>query len=714
MILAAGIPDEIPWQARWLRMRAPYIMEKKIQMDRIGGIKKMKKRLAMLLALLLVVSGASALAQAPEMPGGDGMTRISRPERVVDRIGLQLGSTIIVGTTTPMTGVFGTDLLVGTTADMDVRDLLEGYRTIAPTRMQEMVFDGTAVQSVNTTQEANGDRTYTIQLTEGLTYNDGSPVTSKDYLFSVLLSSSPVLSELNIAHRGYDHIVGIDAFRAGDVNLVAGLRYVSDLAFTIRIAGRYLPYFYGMEMLNITPYPMQVIAPGCDILDYGDGVFIGPAEAAEPAAADLPYTPGQFGAEMLRETLLNPQTGYVYNPRVTAGPYQLEAFNPVTNHATLVVNGRYRGNFEGQSPHIERIEFRLVRNETMMGMLRDGEIDLLNKVSNLTQVNEGLELADTQRQVNRAVYPRSGLAFLSFATEQGVTADASVRKAISRAVDREKLIEVALGVANGVSVHGYYGIGQWMINTTFPADPETGSERLVVQEIVEALKYDYGMEEAKNFLVQGGWTLNATGGPFAEGVDDIRHMNADGNLIPLMINWVLPVESAVAQVLKVMLQESFTELGIGLRITEMPMSEMLRHYFRETERTFDMFFLASNFGSVFDPYYDFHTGDEFQGQLNATGLRDEELMNLALQMRTTNPADARKYVEAWIEFQHRFAELMPVAPLYSNVYFDFFPLDLQDYNIMQHPSWAPALLYAWFGDAPLEEGDSEYVELLDE
>ena len=672
----------------------------------------MRKWLAMLLSLLLAVSSTAALAQAPDTANaanGDGMTRISRPERVVDQIGLQAGTEIVVGTTTPMSGLFGTSLMVGTTADMDVRDLIEGYSTIATTRTQEMVFDGTAVQNVSTAQESNGDRSYTVTLNADLTYCDGTPITSKDYLFSILLSTSPLLPELNMQGGSFEQVVGIDAYRAGETNLIQGARYISDTSFSVRIGSQYLPYFYGMAMLNITPYPYSVIAPGCDILDDGDGVYIGSSAAELMNAANLPYTPGEFNADMLLETMLNPATGYVFNPKVTAGPYKLEAFNPLVNHATLVVNELYHGNFEGQRPHIERIEFRLVRNETMIGMLRDGEIGLLNKVSNLVPVNDGLQLADSERMVNRTIYPRSGLAFLSFACEEGVGSYESVRKAISRAIDREKLIEDALGVVNGVPVHGYYGIGQWMINTTFPADPEAGLDRLIVQEAVDALKYDYSIQSAKDFLVQDGWTLNEGGEPFVEGVDDIRHLQADGLLIPLTIQWAIPNESVVAQTLKQMVQQSFQELGIGLLIAEMPMSELLHYYFRETERTYDMFFLASNFGTVFDPYFDFHIEDEYQGQLNTTGLRDEKLMDHANDMRTTNPSDPRKYVEAWIRFQNRFAELMPVAPLYSNVYFDFYPLDLQDYNIMQHSSWASALLYAWFGDSAAL--DSDFVEL---
>lgn len=662
-----------------------------------------------MLVAILVLTSCQALAQAPGVE--DGMTRVTRPERVVDTIGLQRGTEITVGSTTPLSGAFGTNLMVGTTSDMDVRHLLEGYTTIATTRTQEMVFDGTAVQSVDTKQEQNGDRTYTIELAEGLTYNDGSPITSKDYLFTLLLSTSPLLRKLGLSALGFDHLVGMEAYKNGETNVLEGARYVSDTVFTLRVSGEFLPYFYGMQMLNITPYPYAVIAPGCDIIDTEQGVQIGFGSDAATMDATRGYTPGVFDEAMLRETLLNRETGYIFNPKITAGPYYLESYDRATGKASFSVNERYQGNYEGQKPHIEKIHFMRVWNGTMIDELRSGTVQLLNKVANIGPVTEGLELADRERLAGKDVYPRTGLAMLSFACEQGPTQYESVRRAIARCVDREELVKATLGEANGIPVYAYYGMGQWMINTSFPAEPENDKEALVVQDAVNSLKFSCGIAEAKQELVDGGWTLNESGEPFVEGVDSVRYLNEQGLSVPLEIKWAIPSESQVADILKGMLAEAFVELGIGLEITEMPFEDLLPYYYRETERTYDMFFLASNFGNVFDPYFDFNTADEYQGQLNTTGLRDEGLMELSVAMRVTNPSETRAYVDSWIAFQRRFVEVMPVAPLYSNVYFDFFPRDLQDYNIAQHSNWGSAISYAWFGDSPVEEDNP--LEVLD-
>ena len=657
----------------------------------------MKRLTAIALALLLAAAGMTAMA---EDASGMMSIRLSRPERAAaDPIGLQRGTEITAGTTTPFSGVIGTDLLEGTTTDKDIRNLLEGYATVAIADDQGALFDGTAVRNIGAAEEANGDFTYTIEISQGLTYNDGSPITSKDYLFTILLYTSPELKAVHIPPKGFDHIAGVEAYHAGETSGLAGARYVSDTAFTIRINGESLPYFYGMEILNITPYPYRVIAPGCDVMDDGQGAYIGSSpEARDLDSAGLPYTPGVFDAAMLRETLLNERTGYAYNPRVTAGPYMLDTIDLLTNRASLVANNLYRGNFEGQKPHIQRVSIQAVRDETLMELLADGSVDLVSRVHSANVVSEGLRLADEEHVLNRSAYPRGGLAYLSFSCEQGATSFVSVRRAIARAVDQESFIRSVFGAAYAMPVYGYYGIGQWMIDEVFSEDPENGLRELNVRDILDSLKYEYSLQDAKDILISAGWTQNAHRGRFVEGVDEIRYLDAPGAPIPLVIHWAIPSESRVAHTLKDMLTDAFRELGIGLTITELPFDEMLRYYFRETDRTFDMFFLANNFGSMFDPYNDFQMDEEYQGRSNVTGYVDDVLLSMTRRMRMTDPANTRQYVTNWVEFQRRFVEMMPVAPLYSNYDFDFYPLGLQNYNITQYQGWASAICYAWYGE----------------
>ena len=73
-------------------------------------------------------------------------------------------------------------------------------------------------------------------------------------------------------------------------------------------------------------------------------------------------------------------------------------------------------------------------------------------------------------------------------------------------------------------------------------------------------------------------------------------------------------------------------------------------------------------------------------------------------MRRTAPGDVYEYCRKWTAFQERFSQTLPLLPVYSNVYFDFYTSALQNYEPMKQVSWAQEILYAFYGDAPKDAG----------
>ena len=59
-------------------------------------------------------------------------------------------------------------------------------------------------------------------------------------------------------------------------------------------------------------------------------------------------------------------------------------------------------------------------------------------------------------------------------------------------------------------------------------------------------------------------------------------------------------------------------------------------------------------------------------------MTDKELYQMAVDLRRTEPGNTLEYCERWLKFQERFSEVLPMIPLYSNIYFDFYPRILQD------------------------------------
>jgi hypothetical protein len=156
--------------------------------------------------------------------------------------------------------------------------------------------------------------------------------------------------------------------------------------------------------------------------------------------------------------------------------------------------------------------------------------------------------------------------------------------------------------------------------------------------------------------------------------------------------------------------KNLRSIGVDAQYDEIPFQEMLAHYYRQTERTYHIMLLATNFQYVFDPYYTFHSDDVYQGVHNTTGIRDEELERLAYVMRRIVPGENETYLQKWMDFQRHWAEELPMAPLCSNVYFDFFRPDLQNYIITSSNTWAAALLYSYLG----ESRDAEPANLAED
>ena len=92
----------------------------------------------------------------------------------------------------PAAGDFFCSLWGNITSDMDIRFLLHGYDLIY-WQNDEGVFlpNDTVVSKLTVSQDARGNRTFNFELCDDLYYSDGSPITSRDYAFSMLLTMSP-------------------------------------------------------------------------------------------------------------------------------------------------------------------------------------------------------------------------------------------------------------------------------------------------------------------------------------------------------------------------------------------------------------------------------------------------------------------------------------------------------------------------------------------
>ena len=619
----------------------------------------MKRVTALALALLLLVTAAGAYA-------GSG------PEDF-DEI---LNDHLTVANPTPMRGDFFTDQWGSATSDCDVRDLLHGYDLVYWDSDKGMfAFDPSVVSGSAMTRNGNGDHIHMIVLCDDLYYSDGSRITAWDYAFSFLLSIAPEIGDAGGRPLRKEHLLGYQAYIDGRVPL-AGVKVIADDTLMITLDHDFLPFFYEMGLLSCRPYPIQVIAPGVKVMDDGDGVYL--------ANEDPDVTEPVFTGELLRETILDPETGYLSHPAVVSGPYTITSFDGVT--AEFEINPRFKGDREGRRPLIRTLTYTLAVDDTMIDRLAGGEIDLINKAMRADCITDAMERID-EAGLKYGNYPRSGLSYIGFAAEHAGVGSRAVRQAIAYCFDRDRAVQDYTGNF-GRRVDGYYGLGQWMFGIaegtkTPPVDPE---DRETLEKY-RALTLDdlnpYGVDTARaaKLLEEDGWSLNS---------DGLREK--DGVVLDLTM--LCPEGSSAGEILQDNLADHLVSVGIRLTLRAVPMADLLTMWYKQGDRDADMFYLASNFDTVFDPSVHFDGDNSW----SYTNIKDEQLYEAAAAMRRTEPGDVYNYMVHWIEFQARFNEVLPMIPVYSNIYFDIFTDMLREYHISEYVTWGQAIVGAYLAD----------------
>ncbi len=728
-------------------------------------MKKLQGFLCVLLSFLLLISQVSLPALAED----------AAPEEETELAAeIQFPEELIVGHPTITKGDFFTEMFGNDTADIDVRALIHGYNLVNWDQNQGVyVIDPTVVTDVQLSMDELGNKTYTMILADDLEYSDGTPITAWDYAFSILLMMAPEVEAIGGKIYRAEHLLGYEEYIEGrhkamrgeevpfDEKSLGGVDVIDDHQLMITLDHEFLPYFFETGLLLTVPYPISVIAPGCKVYDDGYGIYIG----NEDPTIEVPI----FTPELLKRTILDPDTGYNTHPSVVSGPYVITSWDGVTGH--FEINEHFKGAWfhntlpggyesgpvsyepmldeEGNlildsagnasylvKPTIKKIAFTQADNDTMIQKLLDGELHLVNKVTYGPTILEGMATS-----LKRTPYPRIGLAFATFTYDWPTVHDKEVRQAIAWCMDRDALTakycgDAESGTSFGVRVDGYFGIEQWEYllvthQIDFPInflEDELHSEE---DDLTKKYKYRYvstqedydaavaawqalsldnltiyqvNIDRANALLDDAGWTLNRSGEKYQAGVDDVRCKMVDGNLVALDLKMMYPEGNHIADFLQEDFIDNLNQVGILMTLVPTPMQELLYSYYRQTERTTDMIYLATNFHVIVDPSITYSTDTTKNHQIwNNTYSDDEELYYKAVDMRKTEPGDIFDYVTKWVSFQERYNEVLPTIPIYSNIYFDFWTESLQNYLVTSQVTWSQAILQSYFGLAAEEE-----------
>ena len=292
--------------------------------------------------------------------------------------------------------------------------------------------DGNAVilPSLAERWEISEDRCcYTFHLREGVTFSNGSALTSSDVLYTFTrLLTHPDSCNRDIA----DAILGADRLEAGEADNLEGFEILGDLDFSITLAHPFEAFLACLSM------------PGASILD---------AETTEAAGE-------RFGTDPAWT--------------IGTGSFILRSWEPGRGMLLSANPNCWQG-----APRSDGLDLRFMTDSEEIRLLFEkGELDILN----LDDIGKSAEFLMHGDIYQDRLYRVQRISITYIALNESVRPlnDARVRRALQLGLNRMVLLDAAYGgrglLENGIMPHGLYGFNPDL--PEIPSAPEEARELL--------------------------------------------------------------------------------------------------------------------------------------------------------------------------------------------------------------------------------------------
>jgi len=273
-------------------------------------------------------------------------------------------------------------------------------------------------------------RIYRFLLRKDATFHDGSPVTSKDVVFSLsrLFKIQPAPTMLPSLLR----IEGAQEFLAGKASFVAGLQIVDERTLRIVLGKPYVPFLTALGMHN---------------------------------------------ASIVPEAIVSRDTDFGRNP-VGSGPFRLASWE----ENRWVRLKRY-SDYHGGASRLEGIDFLIYPGSDIDGVWRDFQAGRLEEMPVYPQFRDELR---TIRDLIWVQRPSLSILFYGFNTNHPKFKDARFRTKLAHTIDRAKLASEVysnqLEPATGILPPGLPGYVPKDLRTSSAAGERGRGNELTSQE----------------------------------------------------------------------------------------------------------------------------------------------------------------------------------------------------------------------------------------
>ena len=584
-----------------------------------------------------------------------------------------------------------------------------------------------------TVKNEDGSETTTFTIKKDLKWSDGQPITADNYLFDMLFHAYPSYQLVTGAFTiGADSVKGYEAYKGGNDDKFEGLEKVDDYTFKVTTDASYLPYYESAFLKQVSPFPIHAIADNIEVAKEGNKIVAKdgykPTEDEkkkyiENIDAQIAKTNEDFNEQnpapkddasedekkayeeakaendkkvadlegrksgdidptsmLIEEAMQKEFNEYRINPTVSCGPYKFDSYE--NNMAKLSLNENYAGNFKGEKATIPHVIVQYVNSKIAVDLLENGDIDLWESEAEGALIDQMRAAADEGKIGGYNTFERNGYGNVVFLTDRGTTKYKEVRQAIAHLMDRNSYVQSFAG-GYGVVTNGMYGTSQWMYK-------ERGAD---LELNPEFKKYQLNLEEANNLLDKTPYKFEADGKTpwdkakadeeFAKNADGFDYYRYDENGKKLQVNQYGSDDSPITTLISNQVPVNAKQVGMEYNVTSGSFATLLEYYnFPKEDAEYTAFNMGTDFGTPFDPYYQYNS----QGFDNRTKTNDPVADELTVKLRQTKPGDNEAYLDTWEKFEMWYNDYLPEIPLYSNQYHTGYSTRVKGFDI-NTPIW---------------------------
>ena len=246
-------------------------------------------------------------------------------------------------------------------------------------------------------------------------------------------------------------------------------------------------------------------------------------------------------------------TGWIEEPQVTAGPFQLQGIDTTAQTITLERNP----DWWGDPAILDRIIYRVIDIDAQIDALANGEIDFIDVGPdvNALQRAEGTEGID----IRRAGGPN--FRHITINGTSPVLSDVNVRQALAKAIDRQTIADALVGPLGGDSTK--------LDNHIFMRNQEGYQDN--AGDLSEP-----DIDAANAQLDEAGWTREGEGTRTKDGQE-------------LTIRFVIPSGVASSAQEAQLVQSMLAEVGADVQIETVDVGEFFENYILIGDYDFTVF-----------------------------------------------------------------------------------------------------------------------------